>query len=165
MHPRNPVPTLRSRLAPHGYWARRLDGEISTFEPTVHLAVLVEPFLTHILEGQKKLESRFSKRRSLPFGRIAARDIIVLKRSGGPIVGVCEAAAVWSFPITSLDLEQLRPALEGPLCANGDDFWQARADSRFVTLISVTRVERIDPLPYPKRDRRPWLTWDPKCSL
>ena len=54
---------------------------------SLHLAVLVQPYLDFILDGQKTIESRFSIRPIPPYRRVESGDIVLLKASGGPIVG------------------------------------------------------------------------------
>jgi len=61
------------------------DGR-STF--ALHLAVMVEPFLSYMLEGRKTIESRFSVKRTAPFNRIHPGDVILLKKAGGPVVAI-----------------------------------------------------------------------------
>ena len=53
-----------------------------------HLCVLREPYVTFILDGRKTIESRFHKTRTLPFKKVAAGDILFLKRWDGPLRGL-----------------------------------------------------------------------------
>jgi hypothetical protein len=55
----------------------------------LHLAVFIEPYLSFIFEGTKTIESRFNMRKQAPFGQVSAGDVLLLKRSGGPVCGVC----------------------------------------------------------------------------
>jgi hypothetical protein len=73
--------------------------ELKEGKPTcgIHLAVLVEPYLSLILEGKKTIESRFSVNRHAPFEQVGKGDIIILKKSSGPIVGICKVADAWFY--------------------------------------------------------------------
>lgn len=56
---------------------QKLADEVSV---AVHVAVMVEPYLTFVVEGQKWIESRLTKNRIAPFGQTSAGDIVLFKR-------------------------------------------------------------------------------------
>lgn len=125
-----------------------------------HLAILNQPFLDLILEGKKTIESRFTKVRCAPYGAVEEGDIILLKESGGPVLGEFTAGRVETFD--GLDMEvlaTLAARYERRICSEADpDFWQKRCDVRYATLIYVTKPIRYDKsFLYPKRDRRGWI--------
>ena len=62
----------------------------------VHLGVFVEPYLTFLLQGKKTIESRFSINKHAPFEQVQDGDILVLKKSSGPVCANCRVAHVWS---------------------------------------------------------------------
>ena len=62
---------------------------------------MVEPYLSLLLEGEKTMESRFSQKMIQPFHQVSKGDIIILKKSGGDIVGVFEAKDVHYFELKS----------------------------------------------------------------
>ena len=64
-----------------------------------HIAVMVEPYLTRILEGKKTIESRFSRKKIAPHGKVHKGDVVFLKKSGGPIVGFFRVSEVLFFEI------------------------------------------------------------------
>src|SRR5271166_6249805 len=53
----------------------------------VHLAVFVEPYLSFLLHGQKTVESRFSINKHAAYEQVGNGDILVLKKSSGPVCG------------------------------------------------------------------------------
>ena len=53
----------------------------------LHLGIFSEPYLTYMLEGNKTIESRFSKNKIAPYKKISKEDIVLLKKSSGKIVG------------------------------------------------------------------------------
>jgi len=63
----------------------------------IHLAVLVEPYLSLILDGKKTIESRFSINRHAPFEQVQRGDVLILKRSSGPIEGLCTVSDAWFY--------------------------------------------------------------------
>lgn len=125
----------------------------------VHLAVFVEPFLGAILDGRKTIESRFALHRCAPYHQIESGDVILLKRSGGPVVGVARAGRPDYFQLGPGDLDQIRLEHAKELFAVDDEFWSSRADKRYATLIGLEDTARIDDMRVEKRDRRGWVAF------
>ncbi len=69
-------------------------------EAGLHLAVLTEPFCSLLLDGAKTIESRFSRVRCAPYGTLAEGDIVVVKKTGGPVTGAFQAGTVRSYHLT-----------------------------------------------------------------
>jgi len=135
---------------------RAIDGR----EPTgVHLAVFVEPFLTAVLEGRKTMESRFTLTRQPPWRCVEAGDIILLKRSGGAVVGLARAGEAQSHELSPSLVRRLRERFEVQLCATDDDFWSTRAEKNYATLIEISDVEPLSDVAIEKRDRRGWVSY------
>src|SRR5688572_14494747 len=90
---------LMDAVAGDTYWASYLSTLLSNDLPpyTLHLGVFVEPFLGYMLDGRKTVESRFSTRRFAPYHRAERGDVVLIKRSGGPIVGVCRVVDAWFY--------------------------------------------------------------------
>lgn len=133
----------------------------SRSERSVHLAVCVEPFLSLILSGKKTVESRFSAVRFPPYGCVNRGDLVLLKRSGGPVVGVCEIGAAWFYKLDKDSWKTIRREFAQALCAQDPDFWRDRASAEYATLMYVSRATRVTPIDWPKRDRRGWVVVQP----
>lgn len=131
--------------------------EIST---GVHLAVFVEPYLSAVLDGRKTIESRFSIHRRPPYHCVEPDDLILLKRSGGPIVGVALAQEIQFYQLSPGVLAQIRKRFSKELYAQDDEFWSCRKDKRYATLIQLHCTTQVSPLPFDKRDRQGWVTLD-----
>lgn len=127
----------------------------------LHLAILVEPYLQFILEGKKTIESRFSVNRCPPYKHICKGDIILLKRSGGPIVGLCQVTDAWFYHLNSESWSSIKENFSMAICAQGPDFWTAREGASFATLMRIRHVKSITPITYTKRDRRGWIVLQP----
>lgn len=110
----------------------------------VHLAILVEPYLSRIMDGSKTIESRWSMNRGVPYGVVRHGDVILFKRSGGPIVGVGTASNATSMSLH--DRDQVRAVLDGVGAALGvgHDFYSLVAEKKFVTLITLEKVVPLD---------------------
>lgn len=123
------------------YWGGRLqsNGRLAALGG-LHLAVFVEPYLTYILSGRKTVESRFSVVRCAPYERVAPGDAILLKLSGGPVIGVCEVRDAWFYQLDKASWRELRQEFTEALCAQDPKFWADRSHASFATLMSIGRV-------------------------
>lgn len=124
---------------------------------SVHMAILVEPYLTYILEGKKTIESRFSLNRQAPYHKVCRGDIILLKRSGGPIVGACQVTEAWFYLLDSLSWKEIRDEFLPEIFVHDPDFWRVKEKAIYATLIRISRPRSISPIDFKKKDRRGWV--------
>lgn len=152
---------VRFALRGDHFWQNYLAQSIGKHgEPchvTLHLAVLVEPYLQFILDGQKTIESRFSSRRCAPYERVSRGDVVLLKRVSGPIVGICQVADAWFYKLDPQSWRGIREEFARALCAQDPTFWETRQSASYATLMRVARVRPIEPIDCAKRDRRGWV--------
>jgi hypothetical protein len=141
------------------FWHEHIEKYLSerTFSRSLHLAILVEPYLEFILTHRKTIESRFSVRRIPPYCGASEGDIILLKRSGGPIVGLCQIAQVNRYTLSPNVLEMLKTQFSQDLCAEDPCFWKERENMLFATLMTLQNVVPTPPIGFDKRDRRGWV--------
>lgn len=153
---------IRERVGSHGFWLSYL---AEAFEPNspigIHVAIFSEPFLSHVLEGRKTMESRFSRNRCAPFGEVGEGDIIMLKEVAGPIRGLSLASRTWFFDLDHDSLEGIKARYAEAICAD-DAFWQDRRDTSYATLIQLDQTTAIGPVRCDKRDRRGWVSIRPR---
>lgn len=128
---------------------------------TIHLAVMIEPFLSYIFEGKKSIESRFSKNAMAPFYQIESGDLVLLKLTGGSIVGCFDTDTVEFVTLNKGEHDRLQRNYSAAICAD-DDFWHARQGKRYATLVGVSNVQMLDPAPIAKSDRRGWVVLQPR---
>jgi len=138
-----------------GYLKQFLPPKEAPF--SIHLAVFVEPYLQDVLDGRKTVESRFSARRCAPYDRVQKGDVVLLKKSSGPIVGLCKVSNAWSYALEKGSWREIRREYAVDLCAQDPKFWAQRKDASFVTLMRICEVLPIDPIKVEKRDRRGWV--------
>lgn len=158
------VKGLPSGSAWHGRLRAAICGDADI---GVHLGVFVEPYLEAILDGRKTIESRFGVHRCAPFERVQRGDIIFLKRSGGPVVGLALAGGADYYHLDADVLGDLRDRFAVELYAEDEAFWSARAEKRFATLIHIDDTLKIETMDIDKRDRRGWVTYfegKPSCT-
>jgi hypothetical protein len=155
----NLIERLRNSVPVDSFWPPYLDDCVvaQPSSVSVHLGVFVEPYLQFILDGTKKVESRFSVRPCAPYRRVAEGDIILLKEVGGPIVGLCQVGSVWYYELAPDSLSELRAEFAAALCVQDPEFWHDRASASFATLMRLERVQPIEPFKIEKRDRRGWV--------
>ena len=138
------------------FWEDRL-AAVTAATIGLHLAVFVEPFLGYLLAGRKTVESRFAMRRTPPYGQIRCGDLVLVKRSGGAILGLCEVAETWFYHLDSESWEAIREEFALALCAQDPAFWESRRAATFATLMQIAAVRALPPIRCPKRDRRGWV--------
>jgi hypothetical protein len=131
----------------------------------VHLAIFVEPYLQFLLQGKKTVESRFSVYRCAPYERVRNGDLVFVKRSGGPICGVCRVEHVWNYQLDPFSWNRIRSEFAVALCAQDPSFWKSREEASFATLMAVRDVRSITPIFIRKRDRRGWVVLRPSAEL
>jgi hypothetical protein len=122
----------------------------------IHLAVLVEPYLSLILDGKKTIESRFSKNRHAPFEQVRSGDVVVLKRSSGPVEGLCTVSDAWFYrlnPDTWPDIERYASAL----CMDDSNFWKQKRGASYASLMRIEQIVRVPDLEVRKLDPRAWV--------
>jgi hypothetical protein len=122
----------------------------------VHLAVMVEPYLSYILQGKKSIESRFSKNAIAPYMQIAPDDLVLLKLTGGPVVGCFTTEAVEFVSLCENELDRLRTNYSEAICAD-EEFWTVRSHKQYATLIGVRDPLKLPPSAVAKSDRRGWV--------
>src|SRR5215469_6001323 len=153
-----PFDQIRRVVADDSLW-RSVLGAAGSEPPScgVHLAVLVEPFLGYVLNGSKTVESRFSVKRCVPFGRVNRGDVLLLKRTGGPVVGIARVRVVWSYSLDESSWGEIRERFAEALRAQDPKFWEQRRGASYATLMAIDQVLELTPVEWEKRDRRGWV--------
>lgn len=147
----------------HPFWEQYLT-ELSSDTPSfaVHLAVLVEPYLRFILEGRKTVESRFSSKRIAPFNSVNKGDVVLLKRSSGPIVGICQLQNCWFYQLDPRTWSEIRAQYTKALCAQDPSFWETRRSAAYATLMRIGNVHELPAIEHRQRNRRGWIVLQPR---
>jgi hypothetical protein len=146
---------LRTATISDPAWVAAVGPALDDPHVGVHLAVMVEPFLSLILDGAKTIESRFSKNAIAPYQRVSDGDVVLLK--AGPVVGSFQVSSTTYRVLDDGDLARLRTKYADAIGAHDDEFWAARADKRYATLLGVGAVHRLPPVLVSKRDMRGWV--------
>ena len=141
------------------FWEPELQHLFASARDTValHLAIMVDPYLQLALDGKKTIESRFSINRRAPYDQVQPGDVILLKRSGGPIAGIGLVTDATFYRLTPAVLQHIRDAFADELGVSDPSFWSDRECAAFATLLRLAHVRTLDPIPYIKRDQRAWI--------
>jgi len=127
----------------------------------MHLAVMVEPYLSYLLEGKKTIESRFSIHKRAPYNRVRKDDVILVKRPGGPIVGICLVSNVWFYELDQASWKKIWTDFFQKIFVADPEFWFERQHASYATLILIKNARTIRPFRYAKKDRRGWVVLRP----
>ena len=139
----------------HPFWGQRLRMALRG-AGRIHLAVFVEPYLKYILEGRKTVESRFSRDRRAPWEQVGAGDVLLLKRSSGPVLGIAEVSDAWFYELSPRSLSEIHQRFGPALCLE-PSFLEGKSAASFASLIQLREVRGIGDLPVHKTDRRGWV--------
>ena len=150
------VSTLQKRLGHDSTWLKKL----SSNQYVVHLAIFREPYLRFIMEGRKKIETRFAKRRCAPFERVSDGDVVLLKRAGGEVVGICEVEKVWFYHLDPEAFAFIKARFGELICPADVSFWAEREGNAVATLMLIKNVIPISGVRIEKRDRRGWVIFE-----
>lgn len=108
---------------------------------SIHVAILMRPYLQMILDGRKTIESRLTMRPIAPYQAVAAGDRIFFKASAGPFMGTAVAEEVFFFgDLNRAKVMQLRNRFNGEVCGDSA-FWDWKRDSRYATFLRLAQVQ------------------------
>ena len=125
---------------------------------TSHIAILShKSVLDKILSGQKTIESRFSRVKSVPFGQIAVGDLVYFKLSGGSVMGYARIARVEEYDnLTPRQIDDLAKLYRQEL-ALSEDFLARKMESKFASLLFLERVVATEAWNYKQEGRSGWI--------
>jgi hypothetical protein len=150
---------VRMGVSGDAYWPTHLDRLLVNldYNISIHVAVFQSPYVERLLDGSKTVESRFASVRCAPYHRVERGDVVLVKRSGGPIVALFQAGETWNFRLTSRTLQAIRERFGQAIAPASEEFWHEHEAATYATLIEVEHVLRIEPVPWVKTDRRGWV--------
>lgn len=161
----DPIVALRKFVASDSLWNPKLKDLAKRIDYiSIHIAVFVEPYLTYVLNGRKSIESRFSRNKTPPFKSAFPGDVVLLKLSSGPVVGIAEISSSTFYELEPRVISELKRRFSSGLCAEHDpQFWEKRKSHSYATLITFCDIRKINPVLIDKRDRRGWVLAKKAC--
>jgi hypothetical protein len=133
------------------FWSTQLPRS-----PRLHLAILREPYLSLVLVGRKSIESRFVRTRRPPYHCASPGDALILKRSSGPVLGIALVEKASFHELTPSAFAKIKNEFSHAL-AVPDRFWKEKSGARYATLLYLSHVLPLPPIPCAKTDRQPWV--------
>ena len=127
-----------------------------------HVAVIQRTYADALLTGEKSIESRLSRNRCAPFGKINPGDRIYFKQSSGPYRLRAHVQAIESFSeLTPVQIRRIRKTYNGQIGAP-PHYWKRKRTARYATLIWLTNIKSITTGPdIPPLNGRGWLILTP----
>lgn len=123
-----------------------------------HLAIMSKGYIEKILEGQKKIESRFSKNKITPYMNISKGDTVYLQETGKMVTAMFRVKDVLFFQdLSPVKIQEIRKKYGDDICAD-DEFWQMKINSQYATLIFIDNPIKITPFKVFKNDRSAFKT-------
>lgn len=90
--------------------------------------------------------------------KININDFILIKKSGGNIIGVIEIEKILFYDLDN-DINSLRDIKNKywqQLCLD-DEFWNSKSDSKYCTLIFIKKIHFINPIKIVKNNMLSWI--------
>lgn len=123
---------------------------------TWHLGIFTEPVLSFMMDGKKTIESRFSKNKIAPYNRINKDDIVLIKKSGGNIIGYLNIKDILFFDLSVTSISSLKEKYAEYLCVD-EAFWKQKNESNYATLIIIEKVTKLKPFKINKKGMQTWI--------
>ena len=116
-----------------------------------HIAIMKKSWglIPKILDGRKKIESRWGINKCSPWGRVKAGDKVYFKNSGEPVTAVAKVSKVQEFE--NLNFKKVREILEkyggddGISISNLKETISWARKKRYCTLIYLKNPKEINP--------------------
>jgi len=123
-----------------------------------HLAIFIGDAIEKILKGEKTIEGRFTIDKIPPYEVAKKSDEILLKQSGGSIIGKVEVDnALFYENLDGESIGKLRREYSKEMNTD-DSFWKAKSEARFASIIFLKNPTRfLAPIKNKKKDRRSWV--------
>lgn len=125
----------------------------------LHLAIFSKGVISKILLGQKTLDARISKIKCPPFENISRDDLVLMKKSGGRILGFFIVGKVQFIENSSGDkisslIKKHKNELSMP-----EDFLEKRRNANYLTLLKIKKPTKLKvPVKVSKKSLSGWVT-------
>ena len=124
-----------------------------------HLAILTPGWIELILDGSKTIESRFTKVRCAPFGKVDAGDSVYMKESGGLVKGQFMVAKVETFEnLSPSETFNIFEKYQDAIFATAYPYYIMKyPPEKWLASKHATLIHVQDATAFPKRDPRAWV--------
>jgi ASC-1-like (ASCH) protein len=110
----------------------------------LHVAVLHKKYLDLILAGEKTVECRLTVQNRAPYQAVEPGQRIYLKQSAGPYRAMAVAEHVlFESNLSPKRLREIQRDYNHLICGDAEH-WQAKANSKYLSLIWLNQLQAID---------------------
>ena len=120
----------------------------------IHFAFFSKGIIQQILNGEKTIESRFSKNQIVPYQRINTDDIVFMRETGAsknkpPICafGIVQEVKFFEFG-KGVSVNDVK-FVYGDKIKAPKEFWKAKQTANYATLIYFKEVHQLDDVKVP----------------
>ena len=134
-----------------------------------HLMIVHPRYLGPIMTGEKLVEARLGQDQRAPFNLVHPGDTVYIKPTSQKVAARAIVQRVDQYEdLEPVDIEKLHELYEDRVLG-GEDFWQAKIDAKYATLITLSKVlpvkdERLVPLALLEPSQSAWRTLDRASS-
>lgn len=125
-------------------------------DKNIHLGIFAEPYLSLMMNGKKTIESRFSKKKIVPYNQINKEDIVFVKESSGKVIAYFDIDDILFLDLSKTNIQSIKMEYGNQLCVS-NSFWIQKNDSRYATLIFIKNIYKIPPFNIEKRGMQSWI--------
>lgn len=123
----------------------------------IHLALCREPYIQYMISGTKTIESRITKNKCIPYGKVEKDDLVLLKQTGGPVLAVFSVNKVYSYETRFFSLDEIRKTYQKQLYIH-DDWWERKKDAGYATLLEIREIAALKPISLSLyKNRQSWI--------
>lgn len=109
----------------------------------LHLAIFAPGYIDKIFNGQKTIDGRFSLVKCLPFNGIEPGDLVLMKKTGGHIIGYFVAGRIqFMEDLNPQTVKRIIGKYKNELSLS-EDFISKKLSSRYVTLIEILKPTKF----------------------
>ena len=122
-----------------------------------HIVILKTKYFNMIQSGEKTIESRFSIHKIAPFEKVTVGDLLLIKETGKDVTMTAKVARVEYFFLTPQKVEEIRIKYGKQIGTDKAEDWVLTAKKNYGTLIWVTEVKKVAPIPVPRSNGAGWI--------
>lgn len=122
-----------------------------------HLAVMRQPYMDYVMQGLKKVESRFSKKICAPYRCVNKGDIVLFKETGGAIRALSRVTEVKYYGYLNQEQTMGLMSNHKEELMLSEDFIEEKRESHFASIFYLGEVLPVPSIKVEKRDMRSWV--------